>query len=183
MKLLESENSDTGETSFQTFVRTKGVYVAMTCTMLGLFGGIPILIWFSSVIMISIGSILLLLFLFGAVGLLQWKHFRNHIEMEYRHYAMFAFTGFGMFMINITLLLNYTVRIAEHTETYTIIWINNYNHKTEIAIGGVNSNVEGKVNVFLNEHNSEVPEYTKKITIIFEKGLFGFDMIGDCKFN
>jgi hypothetical protein len=148
-----------------------------------LFAGIPILIWFLSFTIISIGSILLLLFIFGAVGLLQWKYFKNHIDMEYRHYAMFAFTGLGMFTINILLFINYNVRIAEHTEIYTIVGATNYNHKTEIAIAGLDSNVEGKVNNFLNERNKEVPQHAKKIVIIFNKGLFGFDMIGDCKFN
>ena len=168
---------------FQHFVRTKGVYVAMACTMLGLFAGIPILIWFLSFIIISIGSIFIMLFVFGAAGLLQWKYFRNHIDMEYRNYAMFVFTGFAMFMVNIVLLLNYTVKIAEHSETYKIEWVYNSGKKSEISIAGIDKRIEGKVNNFIDEEKKEVPEQSKKITIVFEKGLFGFDMIGDCKFN
>lgn len=171
------------DSKFQHFVRTKGVYVAMACTMLGLFVGIPILIWFSTVILISIGSIFIMLFIFGAIGLFQWKYFRHHIDMEYRHYAMFAFTGFAMFMINIILLINYTVKIAEHRETYTIEWVYNYNNKTEVSIAGIDKRVEEKINDFISDGKKEVPEQSKKITIIYNKGLFGFDMIGDCKFN
>lgn len=171
------------DTKFQYFIRTKGVYVAMACTMLGLFAGIPILIWFSTVIIISVGSIFIMLFILGAIGLLQWKYFRHHIDMEYRHYAMFAFTGFAMFMINIILLLNYTVKISEHSETYKIEWVYNYNNKTEISIAGIDKRLQGKVNNFIIEGKKEVPEQSKTVTIVFDKGLFGFDMIGDCKFN
>ncbi|OFY82440.1 MAG: hypothetical protein A3F72_20810 [Bacteroidetes bacterium RIFCSPLOWO2_12_FULL_35_15] len=171
------------ETKFQHFVRTKGVYVAMACTMLGLFAGIPILIWFSNFIIINVGSIFVLIFILGAIGLLQWKYLRNHIDMEYRHYAMFAFTGFAMFMINIILLLNYTVKIAEHSETYKIEWVYNDNNKSEISIAGLDYRMEAKVNNFLSDGNKKIPEQPKTITIVFDKGLFGFDMIGDCMFN
>lgn len=171
------------DTKFQHFVRKKGVYVAMACTMLGLFGGIPILIWFSTVTIISVGSIFIMIFIFGAIGLLQWKYLRNHIDMEYRHYAMFAFTGFAMFMINIILLLNYTVKIAEHTETYKIEWVYNDNNKSEISIAGLDERMEAKVNYFISDGNKKIPDQSKSITIVFDKGLFGFDRIGDCKFN
>lgn len=171
------------DTKFQHFVRTKGVYVAMACTMIGLFAGIPILIWFSNIIIISVGSIFIMIFILGAIGLLQWKYLRHHIDMEYRHYAMFAFTGFAMFMINIILLLNFTIRISKHTETYKIEWVYNDNNKSEISIAGLDERMEAKVNYFISEGKKEVPGQSKTITIVFDKGLFGFDMIGDCKFN
>lgn len=179
----DSENDYLQETKFQYFVRTKGVYVAMACTMLGLFAGIPMLIWFSMVMLISVGSILVMLFILGAIGLLQWKYFRNHIDMEYRHFAMFAFTGFGMFMINIILLLNFTVRISKHSETYELGWVRQNGAETQLRINGANERLEEHVNNYLSTHSYSFVSDAKTITITFDKGLFGFDMIGDCKFN
>ena len=177
------ENDYLQKTKFQRFVKTKGVYVAMASTMLGLFAGIPILIWFSTVIMISVGSIFVMIFIFGAIGLLQWKYFRNNIDMEYRHYAMFSFTGFAMFVINIILLLNFTVRISKHSETYKIGWIRQNGFETELIIDGVNERFEQHVNTYLNSHSYYFLSDAKTVTVVFEKGLFGFDMIGGCKFK
>ena len=86
-------------------------------------------------------------------------------------------------MINIILFLNYTVKIAERSETYKIDWVYNYNNKSEVLIAGMDEEMGIKINNFLTEGKKDVSEHAKTITVVYYKGLFGFEMIGDCKFK
>ncbi|MES2140959.1 MAG: hypothetical protein V4511_14730 [Bacteroidota bacterium] len=163
------------------FIRDKGVYVAMLMIVAGCIS-IPLLFWFASVIVIGIGSIFFIFFGCGLLGLFQWKYVKDHIEMAYNQFAMYAFIGFGMCLLNFILLLNYAIGISEHTETYTISRKGYYN---EIIIGGdiQNRALERNLNTYIGEHMDKTSFEVNKVTITFETGLFGFDMIRNCEFN
>ncbi len=163
------------------FIRDKGVYAAMLMIVAGCIS-IPLLFWFASVIVIGIGSIFIVFFGCGLLGLFQWKYIKDHIEMAYNQFAMYAFIGFGMCLLNFILLLNYAISISEHTDTYTISRKGYYN---EIIIGGdvQNRALERNLNTYIGEHMIDASFEVNKVTITFETGLFGFDMIRNCEFN
>jgi len=166
----------------QKFIRSKGIYITMTTTALGLFVGIPLLFWFTSVTVISLSSIMLLIFACGVLGLIQWKYVRDYLDMEYRHFAMYAFSGFGMCFINLILLLNYVIPVKTYTQTYDIA-IARHNNAFEVNLKD-NDNIalERSLNIYFNEHYRFTPS-SKNISVTFDKGVFGFDSIRDCKFN
>ncbi|MCE9538704.1 MAG: hypothetical protein K8R85_05755 [Bacteroidetes bacterium] len=163
------------------FIRDKGVYAAMIMIVCGCIS-IPLLFWFTSVIVIGIGSIFFMFFGCGLLGLFQWKYVKDHIEMAYNQFAMYAFIGFGMCLLNFILLLNYSISIAEHSETYTISRKGYYN---EIIIGGgvQNRALERNLNTYIGEHMDDASFDVNKVRITFETGLFGFDKISNCEFN
>ena len=165
----------------ERFIKEKGLSFAMILIVCGLIG-IPVLFWFASVTIIGIGTIFILFFCSGMLGLLQWKYVKNHIDMAYNHFAMFAFIGFGMCLVNFILLLNYTIRLHSHSETYSISREGFYN---EIVIEGDTQNIdlERNLNNYLGEHPEESSSLAKEFTITFDTGLFGFDMISDCKYH
>lgn len=179
-----SEETTSEEASpIQKFIRSKGVYIAMIATVLGLFIGIPLLFWLASVTVINLGIIMLLIFGCGALGLIQWKYAREYLDMEYRHFAMYAFSGFGMCLINLILLLNYTIPISTYTQTYTIAQVGYNSSGYEVSLTD-NDNValEESLSNYFNVHFEEAPAL-KNISITFDKGLFGFDIIRNCEFN
>lgn len=143
---------------------------------------IPLLFWFASEIVIGIGTIFFIFFGCGLLGLFQWKYIKDHIEMAYNQFAMYAFIGFGMCLLNFILLLNFTIGISEHSETYTISRKGYYN---EIIIGGDEQNraLERNLNTYIGEHMDAASFDATKVIITFETGLFGFDMIRNCEFN
>jgi len=142
---------------------------------------IPLLFWFASVIVIGIGSIFFMFFGCGLLGLFQWKYIKDHLEMSYNQFAMYAFIGFGMCLLNFILLLNHSIGINRHSETYTISRKGYYN---EVIIGGgiQNKALERNLNTYLSEHMDVASFDLNKVKITFETGLFGFDMIRDCVF-
>jgi Mlc titration factor MtfA (ptsG expression regulator) len=171
------------ENKLQYFIRTKGVYVAMGSTFSGLFIGVPLLFWFSSVILLDVGTLLLLIFLCGSLGLLQWRFVRDYIDMHYHQFAMYAFTGFGLCFINFLLFLNLNIRINQHTETYAMEHIHINEKNLNVRIGDSESSPLAKnLTYFLQSNFSEIPE-SDNITIVYETGLLGFDVIRSCVFN
>lgn len=179
----KDENTRTKETFLQKFIRSNGVYIAMAATVLGLFIGIPLLFWFASVTVISIGVIMILIFVCGALGLIQWKYAREYIDMEYRHFAMYAFSGFGLCLINLILLLNYTIPITTYTQTYNIAEVGfNSSGYEVILIDNNDAALETSLGIYFNEHFEELPQ-SQNISVTFDKGLFGFDIIRACEFN
>ncbi|MGQ0828036.1 MAG: hypothetical protein ACT4ON_06550 [Bacteroidota bacterium] len=167
----------------QKFIRSKGIYIAMAATVLGLFVGIPLLFWFASVTVINLGIIMLLIFGCGALGLIQWKYAREYLDMEYRHFAMYAFTGFGMCLINLILLLNYTIPVSTYTQTYNIDKVGFNGSGFEVSLtDNDNLALEGNLGNYFNEHFNQAP-VSKNISVTFDKGLFGFDIIRACEFN
>lgn len=168
------------ETKFQHFIRHKGLYVAMGVTLCG-FIGIPILFWFSTVTVINTGPLLFMLFGCGMLGLIQWNFVREYIDMAYHQFAMYAFVGFGITLVNLFLLLNYTTTRGSYTQTYTIARKGYY---SEIIIldGKPNLALERNLNAYANEHKLDVIS-VQKVEVTFDTGLLGFDKIRECKFN
>jgi len=178
-----SEETVSEKTSLQKFIRSKGIYIAMTATVLGLFVGIRLLFWLASITVISLGVIMLLIFACGALGLIQWKYVRVHLDMEYRHFAMYAFSGFGMCLVNLILLLNYTIPINTYTQAYTIAEVGYNSMGYEVSLtDNDNDALEKSLSHYFNAHFEEAPAL-KNISITFDKGLFGFDIIRTCEFN
>jgi hypothetical protein len=180
-------NGETGEvieppSAFEMFIRRKGIYIAMTSTFIGLFAGIPLLIWFWSCTVISIGGILILLFLCGSLGLIQWKYVRSHMDMEYHQFSMYSFSGFGMCLINFIFILNTLIHIGGYTKTFDVVSVSPTSQGIEVILSGDGHDKPFERNVanFIYDHFDNIPP-TKKITVTVNKGLFGFDMIEDCK--
>ena len=169
-------------TPFQKFIQKRGIYIAMAATFFGLFAGIPIIIWFITVTIISVGKLFILLFLCGAVGIFQWKHIRDHVELEYHQFAMYAFSGFGMCLLNFLMLLNFFIPIHSHSETINVqafnLHVNYGNYEVDLNDAALARNL----NTYLNDHFDKIPDF-EKVTISYETGLLGFDMITDCKFH
>lgn len=163
------------------FIQTKGVLVAMIAIVCGLIG-IPILFWFSSVTVIGVGTLFIMLFVSGLLGLFQWKYVKQDIDMGYNQFAMYAFVGFGMCFVNFILLLNYTFKINSYSETYNFSRNGFYN---QIIIPDESRHIalERTLSTYISEHADAAAFSAKKVTITFDTGLFGFDKIRECKFN
>ncbi len=172
------------ENKLQKFIRSKGIYAAMITTTIGLFIGIPLLFWLVSVTVISIGLIIILIFGCGILGLIQWKFVKEYIDMEYHQFTMYAFSGFGMCLINFILFLNYIVPVNTYIETYNIsrIGISHNGYDVILEKEGNNNALERNLGVYFNDHFTSAPA-SKKITVTFDTGLFGFDNIQDCKID
>jgi hypothetical protein len=191
--IINSDNSDEEiadrfsieDTNFKKFVLKNGIHTAMLITAIGLFVGIPAVYWFIHSTVISIGSIFLMLFVCGSLGLVQWYYLKDYLDMAYHQFSMYAFAGFGLCVLTIILFLNYTIHIGKYTENYEIIncYLKNGSYEVQLS----NSNevvlaVENAVGYYLIEHYEQIPS-TKNISVKFEKGLFGFDIIEEIKFN
>ena len=166
----------------RNFIRKKGIYIAIITTVCGLIC-IPVLIWFASVIIIDLGTVLVLLLGCGLLGLILWKYVQEDIDLEYYQFAMFAFAGFGMCLLNLILFLNFTVRIQSYSKSYVISRKGVYNqilHKGNADFSALERNLD---KYFKESSNCGTSFPAKKVTITFDKGLFGFDMIHECTFN
>jgi len=165
------------------FIKTKGIYIAMATTFIGLFLGIPLLTYFWSSTLVSAGTIILMLFLCGALGLLQWRYVKNLLDMEYHQFSMYAFTGFGMCVTNLIFLLNHLILIGTSTQTYDVVSYSNGTQGIEIILAGDNnSSLERGVAHFIYENYDRVP-VPETITVTTDRGIFGFEMITYCKVN
>ncbi len=93
---------------------------------------------------------------------------------------MYAFVGFGVSLMNIILLLNYSVTISSYTKTYSLSRKGFYN---QITLKGEkrNSPLERVVNNY-NEHPEDAL-LAKEVSIRFDKGLLGFDIVRECIFE
>lgn len=166
------------------FIKTKGIYVAMTATFLGLFAGIPLLILFYSNTLISLGSIMIMFFICGAIGLVQWKFVKDLLDLEYHQFSMYAFSGFGMLLVNFIFFLNHMIHINTYSKTYDVLGFTNNSDGFTIILGGDGHEptLERNVTKFIIDNNDEIPK-AKKITVVVDTGLFGFEMINDCRIN
>ena len=183
-----SFDAQTGEvimppSSLEYFIRKKGIYIAMASTFIGLFAGIPLLIWFWSYTVISIGGILILLFLCGSLGLIQWKYVKNHMDMEYHQFSMYSFAGFGMCLINIIFCLNTFIHVSSKTRTYDVISMQATSQGIDVVLSGEGDSrpFERNVGNFINDHFKRIPAPVKAITVKTNTGLFGFDMVESCE--
>ena len=166
----------------QTTIQRHGIYIAMTTTFLGLFAGIPLLIWFWSTTVISIGAVFIMLFICGALGLIQWKFVREYLDMEYHQFAMYAFSGFGMCLINVIFCLNTFIPIKNSSATYEIVSFENGNQGLEIRLSGEgnSSSLERNVASYLIDNFDKFYD-AKKVIVTRSTGLFGLDRLYDCQ--
>jgi hypothetical protein len=162
------------------FIKKNGTSVAIALTICG-FIGIPILLWFASVTVIGIGVLFIMLFISGVLGLQQWKYVRHYIHIAYNQFAMYAFVGFGVTFLNFILLLNYCIPIKTHSETYSIskkgfnvhiVFPPTVDYKT----------IKRNLSSYLDEHVDDLLS-ANTVTVKFDTGIFGFDVITGCSFN
>jgi len=165
---------------FKKFIKKNGTSIAIVITICG-FIGIPILLWFASVTVIGIGILFIMLFISGALGLQQWKYVKNYIHIAYNQFAMYAFVGFGVSFVNFILLLNYCIPIKTHSETYSISKKGFSVHIVFPAAVDYKT-IRRNLNPYLDEHVDDLLS-ANTITVTFDTGLFGFDVIRDCSFN
>jgi Mlc titration factor MtfA (ptsG expression regulator) len=175
-----SRHTEMEEGKFKNFLRHKGLYIAMAVTVCG-FIGIPILFWFASVTVIGTGTLLILLFCCGMLGLLQWNYVKEYIDMAYHQFTMYAFVGFGICSLNVLLFLNYIISIGSYTKTFPIARSGYYN---EIIIIDEKPHraLERNLNTYAKEHLFETFS-AQEVTVTFDKGLLNFDKILRCEFH
>jgi hypothetical protein len=163
-------------------IRQNGIYIAMIATFAGLFGGIPLLIWFWSTTVVSIGTLFIMLFACGALGLLQWRWLRPYLDLEYHQFAMYAFSGFGMCMINFIFCLNTFIHTGNSTKTFDIISFSNAGSGLMVKLSGEAHSEAFERNVagFIADHTDDFYS-AKKVNVSVNTGLFGFDMVEDCE--
>jgi len=154
----------------------------MATTFVGLFAGIPLLIWFTSITIVNVGTLLLLIFFCGAIGLLQWRYIRDHIDLAYHQYAMYAFSGFAMCLLNFLLFINLEVRVGGHTETHIVSEYIFTDGNGQFATSANDPALARTLKNFIESRYDVMPE-TQKITVVYAKGLLGFDMITDVTFT
>jgi Mlc titration factor MtfA (ptsG expression regulator) len=164
------------------FIAKNGIYVAMTTTFVGLFLGIPLLIWFANVTIVNVGTLMMLIFFCGALGLIQWKFVKDIIDMEYHHFAMYAFSGFSLCFLNFLLFINLNILVADRTETYAIDKFHIRIHHGTIDVFLDDAALSRNLSNFLNEHFEEIPD-SKIIIVKYATGLLGFDTIEECAFK
>jgi Mlc titration factor MtfA (ptsG expression regulator) len=165
-------------------IRENGIYIAMVATFVGLFGGIPLLIWFWSTTVVSMGVLFIMLFGCGALGLIQWKWLRPYLDLEYHQFAMYAFSGFGMCMINFLFFLNTAVHVSTSRQTYDIVSFSNGSGGLTVKLSGEahTDAFERNVANYIDENFDHFSE-AKKVTVDVTTGLLGFDMINKCELN
>lgn len=168
---------------FQTTLQRNGIYIAMTSTFIGLFAGIPFLIWFWSTTVINVGGIFLMLFICGALGLIQWKYVRTYLDMEYHQFAMYAFSGFGMCLINFLFCLNTFIPVSHKTITYEIVSFQNGSQGLEVELAGEDNSIALERNVmnYLYENFFDTFEEAKKVKVTKSTGLLGLDRVENCE--
>jgi len=167
----------------QKFIQSKGIYVAMATTMLGLFVGIPMLFWLANVTIINIALLMILIFISGGLGLLQWRYVYRFLDMNYYQFAMYAYSGFGMCLINFMLLLNLWIPISHHSETYAIKHFGVYNKQFQINLQeDVSTTIINNISEQANQLFDKTPD-VHFVTVTYNTGLFGFDTFGTCDFK
>jgi Mlc titration factor MtfA (ptsG expression regulator) len=166
----------------RNYISKNGLSVAMSTTFVGLFLGIPLLIWFSSVTIIDIGTLLLMIFACGTAGLMQWRFVRNLVDMEYHHFAMYSFSGFAMCLLNFLLFLNLSFPVSARTETYDLDSFRHTISKGSIEVEMDDPALTRNLNTFLTENFIEV-EDARQMTVKYNTGLLGFDSIKECTFH
>ncbi len=180
--ILDNSHIDERYSLFQTTIQRNGIYVAMIATFVGLFVGIPVLIWFWSTTVISIGAVFILLFICGSLGFIQWKYVKDYLDMEYHQFAMYAFSGFGMCLINILFCLNTFIPVKTTTTTYEVLAFRSGSQGLEVSLQGEgnSASLERNVAAFVIEH-FENYEDAEKIEVTTTTGLLGLDRVEACR--
>lgn len=181
-QIILNSNIEERYSLFQTTVQRNGIYIAMISTFIGLFVGIPALIWFWSTTVISLGAVFILLFICGALGLIQWKYVRTYLDMEYHQFAMYAFSGFGMCLINFLFCLNTFIPVDHKTITYEIVAFQNGSQGLQVTLAGEGNSISLERNVinYMIEHFEKF-EDAKQVTVSKTTGLLGLDRVKKCE--
>lgn len=181
-QIINSSHIEERYTLFQTTIQRNGIYIAMISTFIGLFVGIPLLIWFWSTTVISIGGVFILLFICGALGLIQWKYVKAYLDMEYHQFSMYAFSGFGMCLINFLFCLNTFIPVKHTTVTYEVVAFQNSSQGLEIILAGDRNSpsLERNVMNYLMEHFDKY-EDAKRVQVTKTTGLLGLDRVESCQ--
>jgi hypothetical protein len=180
--ILSYSHLDEPYSVLRNTIQRKGIYIAMTATFFGLFAGIPLLIWFWSTTVVSIGTVFVMLFISGSLGLIQWKYVRDYLDMEYHQFSMYAFSGFGMCLMTFVFCLNTFFPIHSENKTYDIVSFNNGNQGLEVTLIGEGNSaaLERNVATYLSEHY-ELFYGAKKVLVTSSTGLFGMDRLNACQ--
>ncbi|MBL0328219.1 MAG: zinc-dependent peptidase [Bacteroidetes bacterium] len=181
-QILNNSNIEERYTLFQTTIQRNGIYIAMISTFIGLFVGIPLLIWFWSTTVISIGAVFILLFFCGALGLIQWKYVKPYLDMEYHQFSMYAFSGFGMCLINFLFCLNTFIPVKHTTVTYEVVAFQNGSHGLEVTLSGEGNSTALERNVinYMIEHFDRY-EDARRVVVNKTTGLLGMDRVESCQ--
>jgi hypothetical protein len=167
----------------QEFIKSKGIYVAMASTIIGLFGGIPLLFWMANVTIVNTALLMILIFICGGLGLLQWRYVYRFLDMNYYQFAMYAYSGFGMCLINFLLLLNLWLPITNYSETYTIKHFGVYNQQFQVNLyEDVSQTVIDNISDWANKQFEKTPD-VHFVTVTYNTGIIGFDTFGNCEFK
>jgi hypothetical protein len=106
--------------------------------------------------------------------------------MHYNQFAMYAFTGFGLILVNVLLFLNLSIHISSHTETYDIRTFS-FSSNLEVRVADSETSSFAKnMSHYMQSVYTELPpelEEAKTVTITYDKGLLGFDVISDLEFH
>jgi MtfA peptidase len=175
-------NDITQRNRLEQFINKRGIYVAMIATISGLFLGIPLMIWFANVTIVNTGTLMILIFLCGALGLIQWRYVKDHIDMEYHHFAMYAFSGFAMCFLNFLLFINLNIPITDRKETYPVDRIHIRIFQGDIDVMLNDAALARNLTNYLNDHFEEVPD-AQSLTVTYAMGLMGLETIESCTFN
>lgn len=181
-QILNHTNYDDRYSFLKSTLQRNGIYIAMASTFLGLFVGIPLLIWFWSTTVISIGGVFIMLFICGSLGLIQWKYVKEYLDMEYHQFSMYAFSGFGMCLVNVIFCLNTFIPVKSANETFEIISMDTSNQGLNITLSGDrnSSALERNVAAYIDE-NYEIYYGAKRVVVSTSTGLFGLDRVSNCK--
>jgi len=181
-QIILNSNIEERYTLFQTTIQRNGIYIAMASTFFGLFAGIPLLIWFWSTTVISIGAIFIMLFICGALGLIQWKYVRDYLDMEYHQFAMYSFSGFGMCLINFLFCLNTFIPVKQSVISYEIVGFQSGSYGLEIVLSGEKNSLPLERNVMNYVYeNFKKFEDAKKVIVTRNTGLLGLDRVEKCE--
>jgi len=181
-KIINNSRIEERYTLLESTIQRNGIYIAMISTFIGLFAGIPLLIWFWSTTVVSIGGVFILLFICGALGLIQWKYVKPYLDMEYHQFSMYAFSGFGMCLINFLFCLNTFIPIKNTTITYDVVSFVNGSHGLEVRLAGEGNSTPLERNVvnYMIEHFEQY-EDAKQVMVTKSTGLLGFDRVESCE--
>lgn len=170
-------------TPLQKMIKKHGVHIAMAATSAGLFIGIPLLFWIASVTAIDVALLLILIFVCGGVGLLQWRWVYRFLDMNYYQFAMYAYSGFGMCLINFLLLINLWIPISQHSTVYRIKHVSVYNREFRVSLEeDVGIALESFVSEYMNKQFETMPP-VENVTVNYNMGILGIDTFGSCSFE
>ena len=156
----------------------------MTLTILGLFAGIPLFLWLTSVTVIDTSAMLFLLFACGSVGLLKWRYAKQKVDMTFSQFAMYAYTGFGICFANLILLINYTISIGSYTDYYQVRSFNIFNSYTDLRLysNTIESGLERCFNHYIDANYEEMPIATRA-EADFQRGILGLRVVKKMRFH